>query len=256
LIAGRIDHVWRRTNEPRSTKPGVAMKTCLVLRHVAFEDLGMLASMLAHRGFETRYLDVGVDDLERAPLDACDLLVVLGGPIGVYEQEAYPFLRHELALISDRLARLRPTLGICLGAQLMANALGAKVAPGPAKEIGWAPVELTTAGRSSPLRHLEGVHVLHWHGDNLDLPPGCDNLAFTSHCPFQAFRKGPNLLGIQFHVEPDPQRIEAWLIGHAIELGDAKIHPSAIRRDTARHGKTLQQTGAIIFNEWLDQTEA
>jgi GMP synthase (glutamine-hydrolysing) len=231
------------------------MQTCLVFRHVAFEDLGTLAPILGRRGFKTRYLDVGVDNLERAQLEDSDLLVVLGGPIGVYQEDAYPFLRRELALISDRLAALRPTLGICLGAQLMAKALGSKVAPGPAKEIGWAPVELTAEGRTSPLRHLEGLHVLHWHGDNLDLPPGCNNLAFTIHCPFQAFRKGPNLLAIQFHIEADPHRLEAWLIGHATELGEAKIDPSAIRRDTARHGRALQQTSDGIFNEWLDQTE-
>jgi GMP synthase (glutamine-hydrolysing) len=205
------------------------MKTCLVLRHVAFEDLGTLASLLQHRGFKPRYLEVGVGRLERAQIEDSDVLVVLGGPIGVYEEEKYPFLRREVALISGRLGVLRPTLGICLGAQLMAKALGSKVAPGRAKEIGWAPVQLTAAGRASPLRHLEGVHVLHWHGDIFDLPPACESLACTIHCPSQAFRKGPNLLGVQFHVEPEPQRIEAWLIGHTVELGKAKIDPSAIR---------------------------
>lgn len=229
------------------------MKTCLVLRHIAFEDLGTLASLLPHRGFKPRYLEVGVDRLERTQIEDTDILVVLGGPIGVYQEEKYPFLRREVALISGRLAGLRPTLGICLGAQLMTKALGSKVAPGPAKEIGWAPVELTAAGRTSPLRHAEGVHVLHWHGDIFDLPPACENLAFTSHCPSQAFRKGPNLLGIQFHVEPEPQRIEAWLIGHTVELDKAKVDPSAIRQDTARFGKRLQRTGRRIFNEWLDQ---
>ena len=231
------------------------MKTCLALRHVAFEDLGTLAPILQHRGFETQYLDVGVDNLERAQVEGSDLLVVLGGPIGAYEEDAYPFLGRELALISDRLEVLRPTLGICLGAQLMAKALGSKVAPGPAKEIGWAPVELTVAGRASPLRHLEGRQVLHWHGDNFDLPLASENLAGTNHCPYQAFKKGSNILGIQFHIEPDPQRIEAWLIGHTVELGKAKINPSAIRQDTARYGQTLQQTGDRIFNELLDQIE-
>jgi GMP synthase (glutamine-hydrolysing) len=231
------------------------MKSCLVLRHVAFEDLGTLASLLQHRGFKPRYLEVGVGRLERAQIEDSDVLVVLGGPIGVYEEEKYPFLRREVALISGRLGVLRPTLGICLGAQLMAKALGSKVAPGRAKEIGWAPVQLTAAGRASPLRHLEGVHVLHWHGDIFDLPPACENLACTIHCPSQAFRKGPNLLGVQFHVEPEPQRIEAWLIGHTVELGKAKIDPSAIRQGTARFGKRLQQTSRRIFNEWLDQIE-
>ena len=231
------------------------MKTCLALRHVAFEDLGTLASILRHRGFETRYLDVGVDSLERAEVEGADLLVVLGGPIGVYEEDSYPFLVSETDLIERRLGLLRPTLGICLGAQLMAKALGADVAPGPAKEIGWAPVELTEAGRLSPLRHLEGLHVLHWHGDNFNLPPACENLASTILCPFQAFSKGQNLLGIQFHIEADPRRLEAWLIGHTVELSKAKIDPHAIRQDTAHYGRTLQETGGRIFNEWLDNVE-
>jgi GMP synthase (glutamine-hydrolysing) len=231
------------------------MKTCLVLRHVTFEDLGTLASVFAQRGIEARYIEVGVENLDHAKLEDSDLLVVLGGPIGVYEEDAYPFLARELALISGRLAALRPTLGICLGAQLMAKALGANVAPGRVKEIGWAPVELTAAGRSTPLRYLEGRHVLHWHGDNLDLPPACDNLAFTRDCPFQAFSQGANLLGIQFHIEADPQQMEAWLIGHAAELAGAKIDPRTIRRDTARHGPTLQQISGRIFGEWLDQAQ-
>ena len=92
------------------------MKTCLVVRHVQFEDLGTLASILAQRGFEPRYEEVGVDEFDAPQVEDADLLVVLGGPIGVYEEETYPFLRHELALISKRLAALRPTLGICLGA--------------------------------------------------------------------------------------------------------------------------------------------
>jgi GMP synthase (glutamine-hydrolysing) len=229
------------------------MKTCLAFRHVSFEDAGTLAPILAHRGFDTRYIDAGIDRLDRSEIAGCDLLVVLGGPIGVYEQDDYPFLKGELAAIAERLAAMRPTLGICLGAQLMANALGAKVAPGPAKEIGWAPLELTASGRTSPLRHLDGVPVLHWHGDNFALPAGTEHLASTVHCPFQAFAKGPNLLAMQFHIETDAQRIESWLIGHTVELRKAKIDPSIIREDTARHGERLQQTSSRIVNEWLDQ---
>ena len=231
------------------------MKSCLAFRHVAFEDAGTLAPILAQRGFDTRYIDVGIDCLDRPEIAGCDLLVVLGGPNGVYEQEDYPFLRAELAAIAERLAAMRPTLGICLGAQLMANALGANVAPGPAKEIGWGPLELTARGRSSPLRHLDGVPVLHWHGDNFELPRGTEPLASTLHCPFQAFSKGPNLLAMQFHIETDAQRIESWLIGHTVELRKAQIDPTAIRDDAARYGRNLQQIGSRIVNDWLDQIE-
>jgi GMP synthase (glutamine-hydrolysing) len=231
------------------------MKTCIALRHVTFEDAGTLAPILAQRGFDIRYIDAGIDSLDPSETAGCDLLVVLGGPIGVYEQDDYPFLKGELAAIGERLARKRPTLGICLGAQLMANALGAKVAPGPAKEIGWGPLELTASGQASPLRHLDGIPVLHWHGDNFELPAGTEHLARTVHCPFQAFSKGPNLLAMQFHVETDAQRIESWLIGHTVELRKAQIDPALIRKDTARYGGRLRQTGSKIINEWLDQTE-
>jgi GMP synthase (glutamine-hydrolysing) len=146
-------------------------------------------------------------------------------------------------------------LGICLGAQLMAKALGANVAPGPEKEIGLAPVDLTAEGRATPLRLLEGVPVLNWHGDNLDLPQGCERLAFTRLCPVQAFRKGPNLLGLQFHIEADAHRMESWLIGHTVELGKANVDPRALRNDIARHGRMLQQTAHAVFNEWLDGLE-
>ncbi len=231
------------------------MKRCLVLRHVGFEDAGTLEPILQQRGFQIRYIDVGIESLDPVTMEDVDLLVVLGGPIGVYEEETYPFLVVETAAIGHRLHQLRPTLGICLGAQLMAKALGANVAPGPVKEIGWAPIELTAAGRASPLRHLDRLHVLHWHGDNFNLPANCENLAATAHCPFQAFRKGPNLLGIQFHIEIDARRIEAWLIGHAVELAKGERDPRMIRQDTARHGRLLQDVAAKVFNGWLDNVD-
>jgi GMP synthase (glutamine-hydrolysing) len=229
------------------------MKNCLVLRHVAFEDLGTLAAILTRRGIAPRYLDMGVDPIDPAEVARTDLLVVLGGPIGVYEVKAYPFLIEELKVIAQRLMHLRPTLGICLGAQLMAKALGANVAPGPVKEIGLAPIELTAAGQESPLRHLAGVHVLHWHGDNLELPPGCEHLALTAQCPIQAFRKGPNALAMQFHIEADPTRMESWLIGHTVELGKANIPTATLRKEIAEFGGELQRRGGQVFNEWLDR---
>src|SRR5262249_46721514 len=228
------------------------MKSCLALRHVPFEDAGILEPVLAARGFDLRYVDVGIENLGLAGIHGVDLLVVLGGPIGVYEEEAYPFLVAETAAIRHRVEQARPTLGICLGAQLMATALGAAVERGPVKEIGWAPVELTAAGYASPLRHLDRIHVLHWHGDNFTLPENCENLAATAVCPYQAFRKGPNLLGLQFHIEPDPRRIEAWLIGHAVELAKAGRDPQTIRHDTSRYGKLLQDVASKVFAEWLD----
>jgi GMP synthase (glutamine-hydrolysing) len=230
----------------------MSARSCLVLRHVAFEGLGVLAEILPEKGFHSRYCEIGVEPLPVEKIAGCDLLVVMGGPIGVYETEAYPFLVAEMAAIAGRLREKKPTLGICLGAQLMAAALGSRVAPGPAKEIGYAPVILTEAGRASPLAALEGANVLHWHGDNLDLPPGAENLAFTAACPHQAFALDSFALALQFHVEAEPATLEAWLIGHAVELGKAGIDPREIRAQAARFGAATAAAGKKLFRGWLD----
>ena len=157
--------------------------------------------LLHDRDFTTRICEIGVDPFPAREIQSCDLLIVLGGPIGVYETDAYPWLVEETAAIGERLRVQKPTLGICLGAQLMAAALGAKVAPGPAKEIGYAPLSLTDEGRASPLAALDGVLALHWHGDAFDLPTSAKRLAFTDVCPNQAFSLGETALALQFHAE-------------------------------------------------------
>lgn len=228
------------------------MKTCLALRHVPHEDLGLFAPVLARRGYAVRYVDTPVEALEAQPALDADLMVVLGGPIGVYEADRYPFVAVEIERVRARLDADRPTLGLCLGAQTMAAALGAAVAPGPRFELGWAPVELSAAGRASPLRHLEGQAVLHWHRDNLALPPGAACLAATEACPIQAFARGDNGLGLQFHVEVDPARIELWLVGGAAGLVEAGVDPAELRRQTRRHGAAMLQAAPRLLGEWLD----
>jgi GMP synthase (glutamine-hydrolysing) len=227
-------------------------RSCLVLRHVAFEGLGVLAAQLHADGFVTRNCEIGVDAFPADEIQSCDLLVVLGGPIGVYETEAYPFLIEETEAIGARLAEKKPTLGICLGAQLIAAALGARVAPGPAKEIGYAPITLTDEGRASPLAALEGGMALHWHGDAFDLPAGAQRLAFTSVCPNQAFALGSHALGLQFHAEVEPSALEAWLIGHAVELGKAGIDPRDLRVQAARYGAATAEAGKKLFRAWFE----
>lgn len=230
-------------------------RTVLALRHLAFEDLGLLDPLLRGRGFtQVEYRDTGVDALDDPALaDGADLLVVLGGPIGAEDDALYPFLRDELKLIERRLAQGRPLLGVCLGAQLMARALGARVRPMShgRKEIGFAPVTLTEAGRASPLAALPAAaKVLHWHGDQFELPEGCESLATTALCPHQAFMAGPNALGLQFHLEADPRRIEQWLIGHAAELGQSGADVAALRRDAARHGSALAGALGAVLDAW------
>jgi len=226
------------------------VKTALALRHVAFEDVGVWRDTLGAHGYELAYRQAGVDPLNDDALGA-DLLIVLGGPIGVYETNAYPFLVEEMEAIRRRLESKRAILGVCLGAQLMAAALGAKVAPGPGKEIGYAPVDLTAAGRGSPLARLEGLPVLHWHGDACASPSGAEILASTALCPVQAFRLGAEALALQFHVEADPDRIETWLIGHAFELAKAGVDPRTIRADAERRGAATAEAGRALLSDWL-----
>ena len=229
------------------------MRTALAIRHVHFEDLGGFAAPITAAGYQVRYLDPGLDELRPQAIAAADLLVVLGGPIGAYEGHLYPILDEELGLLRRRLTARAPTLGICLGAQLMAHALGARVAPGSTKEIGWAPVELTNAGRIGPLRHLEGVQMLHWHGDAFDLPPGTECLASTAPCANQAFALGRTVLGFQFHPEANGMGFERWLIGHAAEIASVPgLSIAKLRADAQHVGAAAGVAGQRCITEWLN----
>lgn len=225
----------------------------LAIRHVPFEDLGLLEPLLSARGYRTSYLDVPVEAVTPEAALEPDLLVVLGGPVGVYETEAYPFLGAEREAIAARLRAGRPTLGVCLGAQLVAAALGADVVATGRKEIGYAPLTLTAEGRDSALAPLDGVRVLHWHGDQFTIPDGAVRLAETPGFPNQAFSVGSHVLGLQFHLEADHTQIERWLVGHAHELASAGIDPNGIRSDAAAYGPALAEAARRTFDRWLDQ---
>lgn len=224
----------------------------LALQHVAFEDLGDFAATLAAReaAVDLRY---GWESHRLAGEAAsADLLIVLGGPIGAYETDRYPWLADELALIAARLSAGRAVLGVCLGAQMIAAAAGARVYPGHAgKEIGFGHVVLTEAGRASCLAPLAetGGAVLHWHGDTFDLPDGAVRLAGNALYPNQAFAMGDRVLGLQFHIEATGDGIEAWLTGHAAELASAGIEPGPIR--IAAQG--FQPCGGSVLARFLDQ---
>jgi GMP synthase (glutamine-hydrolysing) len=227
-------------------------RTALAIRHVAFEDLGLLEPLLAERGYRVRYLEAGVDAIDGHLLDAADLVVVLGGPIGVYETDRYPFLVDESAAIASRLAAGKPTLGICLGAQLIAQALGAEVAPTGRAEIGFGALTLTDEGRESVLKDIGEVPVLHWHGDQFAIPAGAKRLARTTGFPNQAFAIGEHVLSLQFHLEVEPEQLERWLIGHAHELSAHRIDPKVLRDDAALHGAALARAARGILDAWLD----
>ena len=230
------------------------MKIALVIRHLAFEDLGIFQPVLEAAGYQVRYLEAGMDPLTwLEPLHA-DLLIVLGGPIGANDDEDFPFIQDELEILHTRLSSDAPTLGICLGAQLMARALGAAVCPGKTLEIGWSPIELTEAGRRSALSHLsaENTSVLHWHGDRFDLPTGAELLATTENTPHQAFRWKRRGLALQFHPEVSVQGMERWYIGHSSEIRRMDtVSIAGLRAQTERHGYRMEVHALRFMEDWL-----
>jgi len=232
------------------------MKTAIAIRHLHFEDLGSMEPILERAGYKVRYADSGVDNIAELDPVTPDLVIVLGGPIGAYEDDAYPMLKDELSLLEKRLRANRPTIGICLGAQLMARALGARVYPSGIKEIGWSRITLPPSGCESPLRHLgqDETAVLHWHGDTFDLPAGATLLASTENCRNQAFTWGRSL-AFQFHPEAKAARLEQWFIGHACEIAGAKLSVPALRADTERHAARLEIQAGKCFEEWLTSIE-
>jgi GMP synthase (glutamine-hydrolysing) len=229
--------------------------SAVAIRHVAFEDLGLFSALLDREGWKVSYCEASTGDLSNPVIESADLLIVLGGPIGAYEDDRYPFLRKELALLERRLATDRPTLGVCLGGQLMARALGARVFPGPTKEIGWGRVELTDEGRASSLGPLaeENAEVLHWHGDTFDLPDNAVRLASTAAYENQAFVFGKSNLGLQFHLEVDARRLEEWYVGHAVELAAAQVSIDSLRKKAAAVEERLPSQAERIFKGWLRQ---
>ncbi|MCK9925075.1 glutamine amidotransferase [Frankia sp. AgPm24] len=228
-------------------------RTAVAVRHVPFEDLGILGPLLTQHGYQTRYVDAGIDPIAEPELVDADLLVVLGGPIGVGDVARYPFLADEIQALGGRLALERPTLGVCLGAQLVARALGAQVTSTGQVEIGYAPLTLTRAGEESVLGALGDVPVLHWHGDQFTIPAGARHLAQTPGFPYQAFEWGNAVLGLQFHLEADHSQLERWLIGHAHELAAHRLDPHTLRAAAQRHGPDLAVRSRRVFHAWLDQ---
>ena len=228
--------------------------TALALRHVMFEDAGLIGRILQERGLSLDYVDVPSSDLTQIDALSSALLVILGGPISVYEGEDYPWLKLETTLIRARLEARQPTLGICLGAQLIAEAMGARVYPGPAKEIGWAALTLTEEGRRSPLVHVDGVPVLHWHGDTFDLPEGAVRLASTELTSNQAFAIGHYALGLQFHLEAYGRDLERWFVGHAFEIAATPgVNVGALRADTEKYSLALERCSRLALRAWLDR---
>jgi GMP synthase (glutamine-hydrolysing) len=240
----------------------MARPKVLVFQHVPYEPLGTLDPLLKEAGFRIRYVNFGRNGAERPALDRYAALVVLGGPMNANEIDDYPNLRTEVEILKEALQRQMSILGICLGAQLLAKALGGSVAQNERPEIGWHDVELTAAGKSDPLlsAFASTERVFQWHEDGIALPPGCTQLARSQASRVQAFRAGEHAYGLQFHLEVDRQLIDRWLSVPAnqplLEQERGRVDPERIRHEVPAYIDDLQALSRETFGRWIDRFDA
>jgi len=231
---------------------GKTKPTVLVYRHVPHEGLGTLAGALRRAGIAVRIVDTPRTTRWRDPLRFAGL-IVMGGPMGVYQKNRFPFLKKELAGLRRAIRGGKPVLGVCLGAQLIAHALGARVYPNRRKEIGWFPLRATPAGRRDPLFRTTSASstVFQWHGDTFDLPRGARLLATAPRCRHQAFVHGSRVYGLQYHWEVDAALVTDWLGQPGADAELAGLTPRE-RRDIGKRlvarGRRLAREAAPFFD--------
>lgn len=229
-------------------------RSALIIRHVPYEGIAGYRDPVEQAGFVLDRIDVSDPEFACVDLVKPDLVILMGGPMGVYDQDEHPWIACEIERLRHRLEADRPTLGVCLGAQMVAAALGSPVYPGPHKEIGFDRIDLTSAGTGSPLDALGGTPVLHWHGDTFDLPTGTEWLASSACYPHQAFSRGTNLLALQFHAEMglDP-RIDHWIANSGDSLASLGLVGSVVRADYDRLGPACVDAGRVMIARWLQE---
>jgi GMP synthase (glutamine-hydrolysing) len=229
------------------------MAKIYVLQHHSVENLGTIADALEGAALAWQYVRVDKDQPVPRDMKGAGGLIVMGGPMGVYQTERYPWLRDEMALINDAIARNIPVLGVCLGAQILAAALGAKVERNPnGKEIGWHPIRVAAAAKQDRLLCdlPETLTPFHWHGDIFELPTGAVSLASSEKTPCQAFRYGDKVWGFQFHFEVTSEAVGAMAGAFAKELDREKIAPDKMIARAVEFAPALEKIADQVFSRW------
>lgn len=239
----------------------MARPKILVFQHVPFEPLGTLDPLLKNAGFRIRYVNFARDPKQVPSLDGYSALIVLGGPMNADQVADFPNLSTEVRLLQAALERGMSVLGICLGAQLLARALGARVRPNHAPEIGWHDVDLTGAGEGDPVLSAFSARqqVFQWHEDAIELPDRAVHLASSELCEVQAFRFGDRAYGLQFHLEVNHTLIDRWLDRAAyqpmLDELSPTVDPEKIRQQTNGSIELLMNLSDRTFSSWIDGFE-
>jgi GMP synthase-like glutamine amidotransferase len=225
-----------------------------VLQHVPSEGIGNIAGWLDHRGAKvttTRFFE----SADLPDLDGIDLIIAMGGPMSVNDEESLPWLVAEKAFLREAINRGIAVLGVCLGAQLIASACGAKVYPGRQREIGWFPIEVVNAGPDA-LPYPDKGTVLHWHGETFDLPAGAVHLARSAACEHQAFQIGRRVLGLQFHPEVTHESLATMLEHNRDDLVPGEFVQSEAEILSAKEddfARLAEMTGCLL--DWIAGSE-
>lgn len=226
----------------------------LVLQHIEIETPGLLEDLMRRKGIGFDFVHGYKGESYPEEIDSYSGFIVMGGPMGVYEEDQCPFLKKEKAFLQRVLKTEKPVLGICLGSQLLASVLGAEVKPGLQKEIGWYPVSLNKAAESDSL--LQGVSdsfvALHWHGDQFELPDGAICLASSELTQNQAFRYKENVYAFLFHMEVTPVMLPIWVDRFGDELKEASLDGTHILKQAQTYLPPLNRLAEPIFLNWLN----
>ena len=237
----------------------MARPKILVFQHVPYEPLGTLDPLLKEAGFRIRYVNFGREPESRPSLDGYEALIILGGPMNSHQIESHPNLITEVGLIREAVDRQLSVLGICLGAQLLAKALGGSVSRNETREIGWHDVELTEAGSSDAVLSGFGAvqQVFQWHEDGSQLPPGTVHLAASDASRVQAFRHGEHVYGLQFHLGVDQALSRRWLATPAmrqeIEALDGTVDAETILEETGRYISRSMRLSHAVFSTFISR---